>query len=88
MGFGWNRGTSSRVTSLIRSLWTICFLFFIILTIHAYRPQCQILPNVRGKRRYLRLVSSFLVNPVVRLLPLFGALDLRRDRADLNLLKV
>ena len=66
----------------------MCFLSFIILTMHAYQPPCQILPNAEGKHCYLRLVPSFLVNPVVRLLPFFGALDLRRDGADLNLLKV
>ena len=48
MGFGWNRGVSCRVTSLIRSLWTMCFRSFIILTIHVYQPPCQILPNARG----------------------------------------
>lgn len=38
MGFGWNRGMSCRVTSLIRSLWAMCFLSFMILTIHACEP--------------------------------------------------
>lgn len=38
MGFGWNRGMSCRVTSLIRSLWAMRFLSFMILTIHAYGP--------------------------------------------------
>ena len=38
IGFGWNRGISSRVTSLMRSLWTMCFRSFMTLTIHAYKP--------------------------------------------------
>ena len=49
MGSGWDQGMSFRVTPLIRSLWTTRFISFIILTIRAYGPPCQILPNARGK---------------------------------------
>lgn len=41
MGFGWNRGMSCRVTSFIRSLWTMCFLSFMTLTIHACEPRVR-----------------------------------------------
>lgn len=45
IGFGWNRGMSCRVTSLIRSLWARCFLSFMILTIHACEPPVRPFPT-------------------------------------------
>jgi len=63
------------------------FLSFMILTIHAYETSVRSF-TLYDTSTYLCLMFPFLIDPVMRLLSFFCALDFRRDRTDLNLLKV
>ena len=89
MGFGWKRLASWRVTSLMRSLCVMCFLSFMIRTMHAYSKDDLSNAGLEAEdTTHLCLMFPLLVNAVLRLPALLRALHARRDSADLDLLQI